>query len=127
MAVRSKLLFAGTVATSGTTVLYTTPSDHTTILQYLTLYSRGSDAGTCRLLVRSGGVSVGVLRSVKAALEWEHLDTWIVIGAGDQLLCDGPTSGGAGWWITASGAELVGVPDALATELPELPVPEPPS
>lgn len=116
--VRSKMLYAGLIVTSAATTLYVTPPGRTTIVQYLTMYRRGTNSGPCRILVRPGASSIAVVRLEGTELYHTHIDTWIVLPENGALLVDGATNGGDGWWITASGAELLGVPPPAIGTLP---------
>lgn len=108
MPVRSDKLFLGTVTPAAPAggVLFTVPTGRTTIVKSVNVYMRGSTSGPLRLLVRSGGSSIGMARWEALSPAFVHWAVWWVLDAGDQILADGTQD--VGWWVLISGSTLFG-------------------
>ena len=108
MAVRSKLLAAGSTG-AGPTSIYTAPAQTVTIVKSVIVRNAGAAAGPVVLIVRQGASDVSNLALWCAAFGTNGDSVvslpWLCLEPGNTLRVTYPSSSGG--WYTVSGAELV--------------------
>lgn len=108
MAVRTKLLAAGS-AGAGPTTIYTAPAGFVTIIKSILVKNAGGAAGPISITVHVGASDVSVF-SLWATATGTNGDSvvslpYLVLNTGNSIKITYPAA--AGGWYTVSGAELV--------------------
>lgn len=110
MAVRTKLLAAGSVGSAGSpVVVYTCPAGETTIVKDVRLSNSTGAGVNCLLFLVSGPLFVRLFAETIPAQEIRGMMPWCVLEPGQQLAIELNAASGIRHWL--SGTQLEGVAD----------------